>query len=68
MPEMDGLEATRRILASQPGGGCRIIMLTALDLDQYGYAALAPQQAAAARPVQAVVLACETGLVGPGQN
>ncbi|HLQ55182.1 MAG TPA: hypothetical protein VK162_13045 [Streptosporangiaceae bacterium] len=43
-------------------------MLTALDLDQYGYAALAPQQAAAARPVQAVVLACETGLVGPGQN
>ncbi len=34
MPEMDGLEATRRILASQPGNGCRIIMLTTFDLDR----------------------------------
>ena len=40
MPEMDGLEATRRILASQAGTGCRIIILTTFDLDQYVYTAL----------------------------
>ena len=40
MPVMDGLEATRRILASKPGYGCRIIILTTFDLDQYVYAAL----------------------------
>ena len=38
MPEMDGLEATRRILASR--SDIRIIMLTTFDLDQYVYAAL----------------------------
>jgi DNA-binding NarL/FixJ family response regulator len=38
MPEMDGLEATRRILASR--ADVRIIMLTTFDLDQYVYAAL----------------------------
>src|SRR6202023_498333 len=41
MPGMDGLEATRRILAAQPEGGCRIIMLTTFDLDRYVYEALA---------------------------
>jgi DNA-binding NarL/FixJ family response regulator len=40
MPGMDGLDATRRILASKPGCGCRIIILTTFDLDQYVYAAL----------------------------
>ena len=40
MPEMDGLEATRHILASRVGSGCRIIILTTFDLDQYVYAAL----------------------------
>jgi DNA-binding NarL/FixJ family response regulator len=40
MPEMDGLEATRRILASRTGEGVRIIILTTFDLDQYVYAAL----------------------------
>ena len=40
MPEMDGLEATRRILASQACAGCRIIILTTFDLDQYVYTAL----------------------------
>ena len=40
MPEMDGLEATRRILASQASDGCRIIILTTFDLDQYVYTAL----------------------------
>jgi DNA-binding NarL/FixJ family response regulator len=45
MPEMDGLEATRRILAARPADGTvpgpRIIILTTFDLDQYVYAALA---------------------------
>jgi DNA-binding NarL/FixJ family response regulator len=41
MPEMDGLEATRRILASRPDEELRIIILTTFDLDQYVYAALA---------------------------
>jgi DNA-binding NarL/FixJ family response regulator len=40
MPEMDGLEATRRIVATQHGSQCRIIILTTFDLDQYVYAAL----------------------------
>jgi DNA-binding NarL/FixJ family response regulator len=40
MPEMDGLEATRRILAAQPSSDCRIIILTTFDLDQYVYSAL----------------------------
>jgi len=40
MPEMDGLEATRRILAAPAGRDFRIIILTTFDLDQYVYAAL----------------------------
>jgi DNA-binding NarL/FixJ family response regulator len=40
MPEMDGLEATRRILASVPAPDLRIIILTTFDLDQYVYTAL----------------------------
>ncbi|MFG1818526.1 response regulator [Kribbella sp. NPDC049174] len=39
MPTMDGLEATRRILAESPD--CRVVMLTTFDLDRYVYAALA---------------------------
>ncbi|MFJ9078157.1 response regulator [Streptomyces sp. NPDC102278] len=39
MPNMDGLEATRRVLAQAPD--CRVIMLTTFDLDSYVYAALA---------------------------
>jgi DNA-binding NarL/FixJ family response regulator len=38
MPEMDGLEATRRILAAR--ADVRIIILTTFDLDRYVYAAL----------------------------
>ncbi|AVH58824.1 MULTISPECIES: response regulator [Streptomyces] len=38
MPNMDGLEATRRILAQAPE--CRVLMLTTFDLDRYVYAAL----------------------------
>ena len=39
MPGLDGLEATRQILAS--GSQARILVLTTFDLDTYVYAALA---------------------------
>ncbi len=39
MPNMDGLEATRRVLEQAPE--CRVLMLTTFDLDHYVYAALA---------------------------
>ncbi|MEU7647713.1 response regulator transcription factor [Streptomyces huasconensis] len=39
MPETDGLEATRRILAGAPDAP-RVIILTTFDLDRYVYAAL----------------------------
>jgi DNA-binding NarL/FixJ family response regulator len=39
MPEMDGLEATRRILASVSVPDVRIIILTTFDLDKYVYTA-----------------------------
>lgn len=40
MPEVDGLEASRRILASGIDPKPRIIMLTTFDLDDYVYEAL----------------------------
>ena len=41
MPELDGLEATRRILSmSSDGDGPKILMLTTFDLDEYVYEAL----------------------------
>ena len=40
MPEMDGLEATRRIMAADADPLPRVIMLTTFDLDRYVYAAL----------------------------
>ncbi|WP_053749604.1 response regulator [Streptomyces sp. MMG1533] len=41
MPRMDGIEATRRILAdSDPTTGLRVVILTTYDLDHYVYAAL----------------------------
>jgi DNA-binding NarL/FixJ family response regulator len=39
MPVMDGLEATRRIVAA--GSDVRVLMLTTFDLDRYVYGALA---------------------------
>jgi DNA-binding NarL/FixJ family response regulator len=38
MPEMDGIEATRRIIAS--GSRSRVVVLTTFDLDEYAFAAL----------------------------
>jgi DNA-binding NarL/FixJ family response regulator len=38
MPELDGLEATRRILAAD--AGARVLILTTFDLDEYIYEAL----------------------------
>ena len=38
MPELDGLEATRRILATN--NGARVLILTTFDLDEYVYEAL----------------------------
>jgi DNA-binding NarL/FixJ family response regulator len=38
MPELDGLEATRRIIAADPAA--RILILTTFDLDEYVYEAL----------------------------
>ncbi len=40
MPRMDGIEATRRILADSDPAGLRVIILTTYDLDHYVYAAL----------------------------
>jgi DNA-binding NarL/FixJ family response regulator len=38
MPELDGIEATRRIVAN--GSRARILMLTTFDIDEYVYAAM----------------------------
>ena len=38
MPELDGLEATRRLLAGD--GAMRVLMLTTFDLDEYVYEAM----------------------------
>jgi DNA-binding NarL/FixJ family response regulator len=38
MPDVDGLEATRRILAANPSA--RVLILTTFDLDKYVYEAL----------------------------
>ncbi|MFE6281986.1 response regulator [Streptomyces sp. NPDC057877] len=37
MPVMDGLEAARRVCA---GSGCKVVMLTTFDVDEYVYEAL----------------------------
>jgi len=64
MPELDGIEATRRILAQRHEPKPRVLILTTFDLDEYVYDALragasgfllkdvpAPQLAAAIRTV-----------------
>jgi DNA-binding NarL/FixJ family response regulator len=39
MPNLDGLQATKQIMA--PGSGSRVLILTTFDLDEYVYQALA---------------------------
>ena len=39
MPDVDGIEATRRLL-SEPGSMAKIVMLTTFDMDEYVYDAL----------------------------
>ncbi len=38
MPGLDGIEATRRVIAS--GDRTRVLILTTFDLDEYAYAGL----------------------------
>ncbi|MFC7529650.1 response regulator [Actinoplanes sp. GCM10030250] len=65
MPGMDGLEATRRILARNPA--CRILMLTTFDLDRYVYSALAIGASGfLLKDVTADHLAASVRLVGTG--
>ncbi len=40
MPEMDGIQATRQITASEQTADVRVLILTTFDLDDYVYAAL----------------------------
>jgi DNA-binding NarL/FixJ family response regulator len=40
MPELDGIEATRRICADPATAGVRVLVLTTFDLDAYVHAAL----------------------------
>jgi DNA-binding NarL/FixJ family response regulator len=40
MPELDGLEATRRIVADEALTGVRVIVLTTFELDEYVFEAL----------------------------
>jgi DNA-binding NarL/FixJ family response regulator len=40
MPEMDGIEATRRIVSADGETAPRVLMLTTFDLDEYVYDAL----------------------------
>jgi DNA-binding NarL/FixJ family response regulator len=40
MPELDGIEATRRLLANGGAGPAKVVMLTTFDMDEYVYDAL----------------------------
>jgi DNA-binding NarL/FixJ family response regulator len=40
MPEMDGLEATRRITGDPRTASCKVLILTTFDLDEYVFEAL----------------------------
>jgi DNA-binding NarL/FixJ family response regulator len=40
MPELDGIEATRRICGAAPTAGVKVLILTTFDLDAYVFSAL----------------------------
>jgi DNA-binding NarL/FixJ family response regulator len=46
MPEMDGIEATRRITGGDGDPPVKVLMLTTFDLDEYVYDALRAARAA----------------------
>ena len=72
MPRVDGIEATRRVMAS--GARTRVVVLTTFDLDEYVYDALQAgasgfllKDVTAERLVEAVRLVAEGSmLLGPG--
>jgi DNA-binding NarL/FixJ family response regulator len=65
MPNVDGLQATRRILQQLPD--CRVIMLTTFDLDRYVYEALAAGASGfLLKDVTPAHLAAAVRLVGTG--
>jgi DNA-binding NarL/FixJ family response regulator len=74
MPELDGIEATRRICRSPVAGGTRVLILTMFDLDAYVFAALRAgatgfllKDTAPAQLLRAVELvAAGDGLLAPG--
>ncbi|MGW5657115.1 response regulator transcription factor [Streptomyces humi] len=76
MPEMDGIEATRRLVGAAPdsGGAPRVLILTTFDLDEYVYDALRAgasgfllKEATAERLFDAVrVVAAGDALLAPG--
>jgi DNA-binding NarL/FixJ family response regulator len=71
MPNLDGLQATKRIVAA--GSGSRVVILTTFDLDEYVYQALAAGASGFllknARPEQLIsavrVVAAGDGLLAP---
>ncbi len=70
MPGMDGIEATRRLVAGQDAP--RVLILTTFDLDEHVYDALDAEASGILAKLnlrdrtQAVVVAYESGLVVPG--
>jgi DNA-binding NarL/FixJ family response regulator len=72
MPELDGIEATRRV-TSRPEGTARVLILTTFDLDEYVFEALRAgasgfllKDAGADELIRAVrVIASGEGLLGP---
>jgi DNA-binding NarL/FixJ family response regulator len=59
MPVLDGLQATRQIVADPDLAGVRVLVLTTFEIDEYVFEALS---LGASDRVQLVVLAYETGL------
>jgi DNA-binding NarL/FixJ family response regulator len=69
MPELDGIEATRRILAESREANTRVLMLTTFDLDEYVYDALrAGASGFLLKDVPAHQLAAGVRTVGEGDS
>jgi DNA-binding NarL/FixJ family response regulator len=67
MPDLDGIEATRRILADDPAPPTKVLILTTFDLDEYVYDALrAGASGFLLKDVPAYQLATAVRTVGEG--